>query len=130
MVSFLHTSRSSTARIPQVHQIHPWHRVYFLHPLLPWSASLPSSLAACQHQILFHTVCSHHMAKELHLLFCCHLSQRQNSSCLSDLHLYLSSLNSGVGLLFKMLRSHHAQGSEYKFWLALNLAHSHIAVLS
>src|SRR6218665_1589140 len=30
--------------------------MYFLHPLLPWSASLPSSLAECQHHILFHTV--------------------------------------------------------------------------
>src|SRR6218665_2345948 len=35
-----------------------------------------SSLAACQQHILFHTICSLHMAKEHHLLVCCPLSQR------------------------------------------------------
>src|SRR6218665_3978836 len=42
-------------------------------------ASFSSSLSVCQHHILFYTICSHHMAKEHQLLFCCPLSQRHIS---------------------------------------------------
>src|SRR6218665_3570361 len=90
MVSFLHTSRTSTASlssarfIPDMVCISSIH-FYIGRPLF----LLPSPRASIIKIILFHTVCSHHMAKELHLLFCCPLSQRQNFSCLSDLHQYL-----------------------------------------
>src|SRR6218665_2634020 len=52
MVSLLHTSRSPTASLSSARFIPDI--VYILHPLLPWSAPLPSSLAAHHHHILFH----------------------------------------------------------------------------
>src|SRR6218665_1289959 len=71
MVSCRHKSRSSVASLSSASFIPD--SVFFLHPPLPCrhTVSFSSSLAACQHHILFHTVCSHHMAKEQHLLFCC-----------------------------------------------------------
>src|SRR6218665_1589141 len=81
MLSFLHTSRSSTASlscvrfIPDIVCISSIH--FFLgRPLF----LLPSPNASIIFfSIPFGNVCSHHMAKEHHLLVCCPLSQRLNS---------------------------------------------------
>src|SRR6218665_1419811 len=87
MVSFLHTPRSCTASLSSVRFIPDIVCISSIHfflgrPLFLLPSPHASIIFFC---IPFGNVYSHHMAKEHHLLLCCPLSQRQNSSSLWQL---------------------------------------------
>src|SRR6218665_4154360 len=84
MVILLHKPRSSAAFLSSPRFIPDIVCIPSIHLFL----TQPSSFSTCQHHFLFKTVCPHHVAKKQHLLFCCPLSLRQISSCLSYLHQY------------------------------------------
>src|SRR6218665_2406837 len=74
VISAVHKSRSSTASLSSARFIPDILSVSSIHLFIGRSL-FSSSLSVCQHHILFHTICSHHMAKEHQLLVCCSLSQ-------------------------------------------------------
>src|SRR6218665_2023070 len=76
MVSFLYKSRSSAASVSSASLIPDIVCISCIELFL--GRPLLSSLTACQHHVLIHTVCLHHMAKEHHLLFCCALSRNKS----------------------------------------------------
>src|SRR6218665_1998335 len=90
-------------------------------------ASFSSSLSVCQHHILFYTTCSHHMAKEHQLLFCCPLSQRHISPLACPIFIsidsfVLFSVQETLSILPYILHRHQFSAP---LLLSLSMSHNH-----